>query len=315
MALSELPGIIDVSTRLTPSELYTGTLAALSGGVTTIITGTPVAERPILAAAILDLIQVPINCDVAFFGGFVTGAKSDGKGKVTHDFHKRIAMLNFYKTPRPYRFALKDDALPAISAMRLWPGQIAVRSEGVATTLMVIGISQALQRPIHIYNIRFKREIDLIKAAKDHGSMITCEVHAMDLFTEVGYDRTALWKNMDYVDILSSGHDSQSNTIEATLSIMLMFVRERRMSYDRLIDLVLYNPLKIFPKLQHDKSSKIFVDMAATGEVPLQGKFYSERSQSPLREISACGVVRRVELRNDVIFEDGQIIETMGRYV
>lgn len=315
MTLSELPGIIDVSTRLTTKELYTGTLAALSGGVTTIITGTPVTERPILAASTFDLIKAPINCDVAFFGGFIPGLKIDGQGKLDHDLHERTVMLNFYKTPRPYRFALKDDTLGAITAMRLWPGTIAVRSEGVVTTVLAIGISQALQRPIHLYNVRFKREMDLIRVAKDHGSQITCEVHVMDLFTKVEYDRTALWKYMDYVDILSSGHDQRNNTIEATLSIMLMFVRERRMSYDRLLELVLYNPLKIFPKLHYDRSAKIFVDMDATGEVPLQGKFYSERNQSPLREIPACGVVREVMVRGETLFEDGQIIKTIGKYV
>lgn len=114
-----------------------------------------------------------------------------------------------------------------------WPRNlpICVHAEG-QTTAAVILLASLYQRSVHVCHVAREEEILIIKAAKERGVQVTCEVCPHHLFLSekdilrIGErrskvkpplmtlkDQQALWENIDVVDIFATDHAPHTGTI------------------------------------------------------------------------------------------------------
>jgi dihydroorotase-like cyclic amidohydrolase len=236
----KLPGLIDPHVHVrepggTHKEDWdTATQAALAGGVTMILampnTNPPIFDEATLNLA-LDAAKQKARCDYAQF----LGAGPDN-AEVVASLAPKAAGLKMYLDSTFGELRLDD--------MTLWmphfekfpkSAPIVLHSE---SRTMAAGIlfAAVYDRPVHIAHISLKEEILLIKAAKERGIKVTCEVCPHHLFltkssraersaseVEAGGRRVngrsevrprlasqedvdALWANMDVIDCFATDH-------------------------------------------------------------------------------------------------------------
>ena len=245
----KLPGLIDPHVHVRePGQTHkedwdTVTQAALAGGVTTILampnTKPPIFDEATLNLA-LDAAKGKARCD---YGQFL-GAGPDN-ADILPALADKAAGLKMYLDSTFGELRLDD--------MTLWmphfinfpkSAPIVLHSE---SRTMAAGIlfAAVYDRPVHIAHISLKEEVLLIKAAKERGIKVTCEVCPHHLFltapspltplpqgeenhaanppsplgrgqgegrTEVRprlatqEDVDALWANMDIIDCFATDH-------------------------------------------------------------------------------------------------------------
>ncbi len=237
----KLPGLIDPHVHVRePGQIHkedwdTATQAALAGGVTMIL-AMPNTKPPIFDEATLDLAldaaKQKARCDYAQF----LGAGPDN-AEIAESLAGRAAGLKMYLDSTFGELRLDD--------MTLWQphfinfpksAPIVLHSE---SRTMAAGILFAAiyDRPIHIAHVSLKEEILLIKAAKEKGIKVTCEICPHHLFmtkdspppspppnsqnlgegkgggrnevrprlaTQADVD--ALWENLDVIDCFATDH-------------------------------------------------------------------------------------------------------------
>ena len=182
----KLPGLIDPHIHVRePGQTHkedwdTVTQAALAGGVTTIL-AMPNTKPPIFDESTLDLAlnaaKQKARCD---YGQYV-GAGPDNTN-VLPALADKAAGLKMYLDSTFGELRLDD--------MTLWmphfinfpkSAPIVLHSE---SRTMAAGIlfAAVYDRPVHIAHISLKEEVLLIKAAKERGIKVTCEVCPHHLF-------------------------------------------------------------------------------------------------------------------------------------
>jgi carbamoyl-phosphate synthase/aspartate carbamoyltransferase/dihydroorotase len=238
----KLPGLIDPHVHVRePGQTHkedwdTATSAALAGGVTMIL-AMPNTKPPIFDAATLDLAlnaaKQKARCDYAQF----VGAGPDN-ADLLPSLASKAAGLKMYLDSTFGELRLND--------MNLWMPHFEKYPKNYPIVLhsesrtMAAGILFAAiyDRPVHIAHISLKEEVLLIKAAKERGIKVTCEVCPHHLFLtkedsplspnpsplqETGdkgkwgraevrprlatqEDVDALWQNMDVIDCFATDH-------------------------------------------------------------------------------------------------------------
>ncbi len=243
MSVTQLPGLVDAHVHLREpgyeykEDFFTGTTAALAGGVTTVLdmpntnppTATPdrLAEKARLAAA-------NAVCDVGLFVG-ATNTEGDAYLPVA----EQACALKIYVSDT--FGSLRIDTLELMHRLfRSWAekadavgyrmagaaggiGPITVHAEELMLPVC-LSLSQIYGVPLHIAHVSRRSEIELIRAAKAGGVPVTCEAtpHHLFLSTEdlprLGVrgdmrprlatpdDVAALWENLDVVDIFATDH-------------------------------------------------------------------------------------------------------------
>ena len=225
-------------TRLYPQRrFYTGTRAALAGGVTTVLdmpnteppTATPTRLRDKVALA-----RAKAVCDVGLFVGAtstnldaylpVAQAACGLKIYVSETFGSlRIDELSlmhrFFRT-----WAEKGEEVGYRSRGTVdGIGPIAVHAEEMMLPVCLM-LSHLYNVPLHIVHVTRRSEIELIRDAKEQGYPVTCEVTPHHLFlTEedaaqlgplgdmrprlaTADDVAALWEQLATVDIFATDH-------------------------------------------------------------------------------------------------------------
>jgi carbamoyl-phosphate synthase/aspartate carbamoyltransferase/dihydroorotase len=240
-----LPGLIDPHVHLREpgathkEDFDSGTSAALAGGFT-IVLAMPNTSPPIFDASTLDMAwsaaRQKARCD---YGQYV-GAGPDNGGTVA-SLSRAAAGLKMYLD---YTFGelRLDDMTLWHPHFQNWPKDmpLVVHSES-RTMAAAILFAAIYDRPVHIAHISLREEVLLIKAAKEKGIKVTCEVcpHHMFLTTSLsgatagskveespstsGFalrsgrsevrprlatqrDVDALWENMDVIDCFATDH-------------------------------------------------------------------------------------------------------------
>ena len=182
----KLPGLIDPHVHLREpgathkEDFDSGTCAALAGGVTMVL-AMPNTQPPIFDAETLDIAlaaaQQKARCDYAQY----LGAGPDNAEIVPALAHK-AAGLKMYLDSTFGELRLDD--------MTLWrphfekypneyPIVVHAESRSMAAAILFATI---YNRSIHIAHISLREEILLIKAAKERGIKVTCEVCPHHLF-------------------------------------------------------------------------------------------------------------------------------------
>jgi len=345
----KLPGLIDPHVHVRePGQIHkedwdSATQAALAGGVTAIL-AMPNTKPPIFDAATLDLAleaaRQKARCDYAQF----VGAGPDNADLLSR-LASKAAGLKMYLDSTFGELRL--------DSMTLWmphfekfpkDAPIVLHSE---SRTMAAGIlfAAVYDRPVHIAHISLKEEVLLIKAAKEKGIRVTCEVCPHHLFLTkddipaishghlgrgevrprlaTKEDVDSLWENMDVIDCFATDHaphiieekDSDNPPpgfpgLETLLPLLLTAVADGRLTVDQIIQKSILNPRWVF-HLPEQPETWIEVDENATYEIRAADQF-TRCGWTPFEGWKVKGTVRKVVLRGKTAFEKGEIFAEPG---
>jgi len=236
----KLPGLIDPHVHLREpgathkEDFDSGTASALAGGVTMVL-AMPNTRPPIFDGETLDLALraagQKARCDYAQF----LGAGPD-TARVVAGLAPRAAALKMYLDATFGQLRLDDMTLWS-EHFASWPGDtpIVTHSESRSMAAAIL-MAHMYGKPIHIAHISLREEVLLIKAARERGIRVTCEVCPHHLFLAEGglplapagcdccsgglsggrvevrprlatkVDVDALWENMDVIDCFATDH-------------------------------------------------------------------------------------------------------------
>jgi carbamoyl-phosphate synthase / aspartate carbamoyltransferase / dihydroorotase len=342
----KIPGLIDPHVHLREpgathkEDWETGTAAALAGGFTTVLT-MPNTQPPITSADSLALslqaARQKARCDYAQFIG--AGAENTAE---LPQLSGQVAGLKMYldQTYGPLRL---DDMSDWMEHFARWPAHAPVAAHAESRTLAAVILAASLNnRSVHLCHVSLREEILLIRAAKEKGIKVTCEVCPHHLFltkedipslglgrSEVrprlatAQDRAALWENLDVIDCFATDHaphtlaekDSDNPPpgfpgLETALPLLLTAVNEGRLSIDDLVERMVTNPRRIF-NLPEQPDTHVEVDLQDRWEIRAANT-YTRCGWTPFEGWQVTGRVRRVVLRGTEVFRDGQVLAAPG---
>jgi len=232
----KLPGLIDPHVHFrepgaTHKEDWdSGTSAALAGGFTMVL-AMPNTKPPIFDAETLNLAlnaaKRKAHCD---YGQYV-GAGPDN-AEVVAALADKAAALKMYLDMTFGQLRL-DDMTLWMPHFEKYPKEYPIVAHSESRSMAAAILFAAIyDRPVHIAHISLKEEVLLIKAAKEKGIKVTCEVCPHHLFltadspllTGEGLgvrvngrmavrprlatqkDVDALWENLDVIDCFATDH-------------------------------------------------------------------------------------------------------------
>ncbi|MCJ7432609.1 MAG: amidohydrolase family protein [Anaerolineales bacterium] len=345
----KLPGLIDPHVHLrepgaTHKEDWdTGTSAALAGGVTLVL-AMPNTKPPIFDESTLDLAldaaKEKARCDYAQF----LGAGSDN-AEMAASLADQAAGLKMYLDSTFGQLRL-DDMTLWMPHFEKYPKQYPIVAHSESRSMAAAILFAAIyDRPVHIAHISLKEEVLLIKAAKERGIKVTCEVCPHHLFLTkedipaishghpgrgevrprlaTKEDVEALWKNMDVIDCFATDHaphtivekDSDNPPpgfpgLETILPLLLTAVHKERLTINHVLEKMYVNPRRIF-HLPEQSETWIEVDEDAEYEIKASEQF-THCGWTPFEGWQVKGKVTRVVLRGREAFKDGKILVELG---
>jgi len=345
VSIHRIPALIDVHVHLrepgsTHKEDYdTGTAAALAGGVTTVLdmpnTDPPTTDGVTLMAK-RSLARRKIRCDVRLF----LGGTSSNAQEVARLAPQAVGLkLYLNQSYGPLRL----QGLPSLLGhMRAWPRgkPITVHAEG-ATLAQAIALAWAFDQRLHCCHVSRRVEVELIAAAKARGAPLTCEVTPHHLFLTradaarlgsladmrpplgTSKDQAALWEHLETaIDCVASDHAPHTLAekqgpnsppgvpgLETMLPLLLTGVAKGRLSLERLVQLVVENPARIFGlSILEDQ---VEVEIGPKWVLPERG-YFTRCDWSPFSGMQVRGRVLRTTLRGRMAYADGQILAPLG---
>ncbi len=347
----KLPGLIDAHVHLRePGQTHkedfsSGTAAALSGGVTTVLampnTNPPLVDVDSYQLA-LDAAAQKACCDYGIFAG-ATLTNAAAIPAVA----PKSAGLKMYLDVT-FGPLLLDDTAAWMQHFEHWPADrpIVAHAEG-ANIPALIFVASLFNRPVHICHVARRSEIEMIRAAKEKGYPVTCEVgpHHLLLSTDdfetlshngkypgrnevrprlaTPEDRQALWDNLEYIDCFATDHaphllsekDSDNPPpgfpgVDVALPLMLTAVEQGQLTVEDIILRMYTNPRQIFG-LPEQPDTWVEVDLQA--RYTLRGaESLSKSNWTPFEGWQVKGRVERVVLRGQTVFENGQVLVNPG---
>lgn len=341
-----LPGLIDPHVHLREpgathkEDWSSGTAAALAGGFTAVLampnTAPPICDEETLSLS-LTLASQKAHCDYAQF----VGAGADNASKLP-PLAGKAAGLKLYldQTYGPLR--LTDQAAWR-KHFETWPFDkpLCLHAEG-ETLAAVLKLAVEMNRPIHFCHVSRKDEILLIRAAKERGAAVTCEVTPHHLFlseediSAIGSgrsevrprlaslaDQQALWDNLDIVDCFASDHAPHTLAekdgvspppgfpgLETALPLFITAIQAGRLKLEQLITHCYTNPKRIFG-LQDQPETWVEVDENAVWHIRA-ADLHTRAGWTPFEGHQVQGRVTRVVLRGQEVFKDGQVLSQPG---
>ncbi|MEW6567984.1 MAG: amidohydrolase family protein [Chloroflexota bacterium] len=341
-----LPGLIDAHVHLREpgathkEDFDSGTATALAGGFTAVLV-MPNTQPPLTDASSLGLAQdaarAKARCDYALY----LGASSDNARRAA-GLAPYVCGLKMYldQTYGPLRL---DDLASLAVHFRGWPAErpLAVHAEGKSLAAALL-LAQFADRPLHVCHVSRRDEILLVRAAKERGLKVTCEVTPHHLFLSeadvprLGRGRSevrprlasredvaALWQNLHVIDCFATDHAPHTPEekdgpepppgfpgLETALGLLLAAVAEGRVALEDVIRRLHDNPRRIFGLPQQPETS-IEVDPQATWEVRA-ADLHSRCGWTPFEGMRLRGRVRRVRLRGRLAYQDPQVLATPG---
>jgi len=346
MAVIKLPGLIDPHVHLrepgaTHKEDWdSGTSSALAGGFTTVLampnTQPPVTDGDTLGLA-LEAAQAKARCDYAQY----LGAGPENVA-VLPPLAPRSAGLKMYldQTYGPLRL---DDMTLWMKHFVSWPHDLPIVAHAESRTLAsVILLAALFDRSLHLAHVSLKEEILLIRAAKEKGLKVTCEVTPHHLFLTgadisslgagrgevrprlaTSADQQALWDNLDVIDCFATDHaphtlaekDGQNPPpgfpgLETALPLLLTAVHDERLTISDLVARMVTNPRRIFA-LPEQFETWVEVDPNPQYEIHASNQ-HTRCSWTPFEGWQVRGRITRVHLRGQVAYQDGHVLAQPG---
>lgn len=344
--LTRLPGLVDVHVHLREpgathkEDWESGTAAALAGGITTVL-AMPNTQPAIMDAETLALslgaAEFKARCD---YGQYLGAGPANAA--VVAGLAPRAAGLKLYLDQTFGDLKLDDMTLwqPHFAG---WPkdAPLAAHAEG-KTLAAAILYAELTRRPLHLCHVSRGEEILLIRAAKERGLPVTCEVCPQHLFLSeedvpalgagqaevrprlaTRTDREALWANLDVVDCFATDHAPHTLAekdsvdpppgypgLETMLPLLLTAVAEGRLTLEDVVTRLHDNPRRIF-NLPEQPETYVEVDRAAAYEIRAAEQ-YTRCGWTPFEGWPVQGRVARVVLRGETVCEDGVVLAAPG---
>ncbi len=341
-----LPGLIDPHVHLRePGAIHkedfeSGTAAALAGGFTAVL-AMPNTDPPLTDALSLARAQAAARSKARCDYGLYLGGAEDNAPQVA-GLAPSACGLKLYldQTYGPLRLV---ETTAVWAHLRAWPKDRPLAAHAGGRSLAMVLLLAALEgRSVHVCHVSRREEILLIRAAKEKGLPVTCEVTPHHLFltqadvpllgsgrAEVRprlateQDRQALWENLKVVDCIATDHAPHTLAekdgpqpppgfpgLETALALMLTAVAEGRLSQEAMLRLMHSGPRCIFG-LPEQEETWLEVDPDVQWEV--RGEALQTRCRwSPFEGMRLRGRVRRVTLRGRLAFEDGEVLAPPG---
>jgi len=342
----KIPGLIDPHVHVrepggTHKEDWdTCTSAALAGGYTTILampnTQPPVTDENTLQIS-LNAAKVKARCDYAQF----LGAGPDNLNYLDH-LGSKTAGLKMY-LDQTYGQLRLDDMAIWMEHFKRWPKNLPIVAHAEGRSMAAVILMAAIyDRSVHIAHISLREEILLIRAAKEKGIKVTCEVapHHLFLTTDdipsIGRgrsevrpclatqaDQDALWGNMDVIDIFATDHaphtleekDGENPLpgfpgLETALPLLLTAVHQGKLPLDELIQKMVTNPRRIF-LIPDPLDTWVEVNLDEEFEICARNN-YSRCGWTPFEGRRVKGRVSRVHLRGIDLFYNQKTIAQPG---
>lgn len=342
----KLPGFINVHFHLREpgathkEDFSSGTAAALAGGVTLVCampnTNPSIVDRETFAQ-FQELAKAGARCDYALYVG-----ATDGNWGQVQELAAQACGLKMYLNDTFGTLKLSD--MTAWQRhLAHWPKRapIVCHAEKQSTAAVIL-LAHLLDRPVHICHVARREEIQLIRAAKEKGIRVTCEVCPHHLFlstkdverlgegmSEVRPllcspdDQEALWEHLEYIDVFATDHaphtlaEKRSERpppgfpgVETILPLLLQAVHEGRLTLEDIKRKFHRNPRSIFnlPEQPHT-----YVEVDLDEEWTITGsEMKSKSGWTPFEGTKVKGRVHRVVLRGEVAFIDGQVLVQPG---
>jgi carbamoyl-phosphate synthase/aspartate carbamoyltransferase/dihydroorotase len=347
----KLPGLIDPHVHVRePGQTHkedwdTATCAALAGGVTMLL-AMPNTKPPIFDAKTLNLAleaaRSKARCDYAQFMG---AGPDNGDWDRQADLPRQAVGLKMYLDSTFGELRLDDMTLwrPHFEKYpKEYPMVVHSESRSMAAAILFAAI---YDRPVHIAHISLKEEILLIKAAKERGIKVTCEVCPQHLFLTqddipaishghpgrgdvrprlaTKEDVAALWANMEVIDCFATDHaphtlaekDGENPPpgfpgLETLLPLLLTAVSDGRLTVEDILHKSVTNPRRIF-RLPEQPETWVEVDEEASYEIRA-AEMHSRCGWTPFEGRQVKGRVTRVMLRGREAYKDGKILVEAG---
>lgn len=364
-----LPGLTDPHVHLREpgdmhkEDLSSGTAAALAGGFTTVLAmpnTRPPLTSPETFAAVARLVAAKAVCDVGLF----VGATPDNA--VQAAAMRGPVGLKLYMGSTTGSL-LVADAGGQIAHFARYPGLIAVHAEdeeairhfaaqGRARPPLcaLLALARALtlaghyRRHLHVCHVTTEAEAALIRAARNEGIAVTCEVTPHHLYLSqrderrlgplAGVnpplrsepERARLWAALGEVDCLATDHAPHTLEekrgpqppaglpgLETALPLLLTAALEGRLSLGDVVRLTAVGPARVFRLAEKGllapgyEANLVLVDPNAEwtiGERP----FYTRCGWSPFAGRKVRGRVERVFLRGRLAYDAGRLLLEPG---
>jgi carbamoyl-phosphate synthase/aspartate carbamoyltransferase/dihydroorotase len=342
----QLPGLIDAHVHMRePGAIHkedwdSGTAAALAGGFTIVLampnTVPPVTTQDSLYQALVAA-RRKARCDYAQY----LGAGPDNVNTLGA-LATKSAGLKMYldQTYGPLRL---DEMTIWMEHFAHWPVNwpIVAHAEGRSMAAVML-LAVLYERPLHLAHVSTRQEILLIRAAKEKGLKITCEVTPHHLFLSqediptlgVGRsevrprlatpaDRQALWDNLEIIDCFATDHaphtleekDSHNPPpgfpgLETALPLWLTAISEGRLTIEDLVLRAYTNPQRIF-HLPAQPDTWIEIAPEEVWEIRALD-LYTRCGWTPFEGWKVNGRLRRVLLRGEEAYREGKILAPPG---
>jgi carbamoyl-phosphate synthase/aspartate carbamoyltransferase/dihydroorotase len=341
-----LPGLIDPHVHLRePGAAHkedwdTGSMAALAGGFTAILampnTQPPITDEHALSLA-LDAARHKAHCDYAQF----LGAGPDNVASLPA-LAGRSAGLKMY-LDQTFGSLRLDYLSLWMAHFEHWPRHLPIVAHAESRSLAAVILMAALyDRPIHLAHVSLREEILLIRAAKEKGLKVTCEVTPHHLFLtqddlpQLGggrgevrprlattADQQALWENLAVIDCFATDHAPHTLAekdgpnpppgfpgLETALPLLFTAVQEGRLTLDDLVARMHTNPRRIFG-LPEQPETWIEIDPDARWEIRA-AECFTRCAWTPFEGRQVRGRLRRVILRGFDAYHGGEIFAPAG---
>ncbi len=344
----KIPGMIDPHVHLRGMDwAYKGTFAsetaaALAGGYWAVLdmpnTLPSTIDPPSLRHKLTEFGAQAV-CD----WGLYFGASAEGNQTYYDTVIGQVCGLKIYNNQTTGVLLIEDQAIRA-QHYAVWPAGkvIAVHAEG-ETIRDILALVRQYRKHTHFCHISTAGEIADLSAAKQEGLPISIGVCPHHLYLseddlpvlgplglmkpelKTRADQQALWDALQsgIIDVVESDHaphtldEKHSGKpvygvpgLETTLPLLLLAVKERRLTLEQVVDLVAHNPRRIWG-LSCPDDTYTMVDTIETSVIE-RGKLHTQCGWSPFEGLRVYGRVLAVYIRGQLVYEDGQVKVEQG---
>ncbi|PIS05632.1 MAG: dihydroorotase [Candidatus Buchananbacteria bacterium CG10_big_fil_rev_8_21_14_0_10_42_9] len=308
-----------------------GTLAAVAGGYTTVLE-MPNTKPPTLSEELLEqkrrIASKSAHCNF----GLIFGSSVDNLAEIKKVIGKVVAVKVFFNLSTGN---LKIDDEKKLKKIFLATPLVIAHAEGEQLE-KAIWLTRQAGNNLYVAHVPGIEEIELIKKAKaDLNIFAEVTPHHLFLDKPQSVDPTrlmmpalrnkkhqeALWQAVldGTIDTLGTDHaphtaeDKQQLPppfgvpgLETALPLMLNAVNERRLSFEKLIELASINPAKIF-KINTSKDNYTEVDFDLQKQVD-NANLFTKCGWSPWHGQTLKGWPTKTVINGVTVFEQGQIV-------
>lgn len=352
-----LPGIIDVHTHmrdpgLTHKEDFTsGSKACARGGVTTFIDMPNTIPVTVTEKALMDKKDMMVGRSYVDYGFHFGGSKKDNSEEIKKVLNK-VASTKIFLNMSTGDMLIEDEKV--VENIFRESKIISVHAEE-GMVEKAIEFCKKYDKELYLCHLSKASEIELLKQAKAEGVKVFGEVTPHHLFLNVDdvnaterskmllrmkpelkekSDNEALWKALADGTLDSIGTDHAPHLIEEklakltygvpsvenSLEMMLNGVKENRITFERLIEVMCKNPAKIFKiKNKGDiavgyDGDLVIVDINDNSPIK-DDKVITKANWTPFENCNRGGRVLTTILRGEIVYNKGNFNGIHGREV